>query len=381
MPTPPTLDIASLLTPVSEEQPAGPELRHAPDRNVSRIYFAVRDARKKAIDAERRVRDFASMSEDERKGQPGSPDAPDWEAVRRHAIEALTQSKDLWITAWLIEGLTRSHGFAGLRDGVRLAHQLCVTFWQDIHPRPNKEQDLATRFAQLAGLDGGSNSEGTLIAPITDLPVTAAQTSANFSLADYKDALELERKAPEIRRRRVEQGALTIDMFNQAVAETSVEFFRKLLDDLEGAAQAFVDFNAFLKEKEEIYRADGGQAFVPSSSNIRGALDECLRLCRASKKEEVSLVGGSDSALEFGAEAQALSSFSVETRQEAFQTLLRVSDYFRRAEPHSPVSYALEQVVRWGRMSLPELLSELVSDKSAREEIFRRAGIAEPPEK
>ena len=59
----------------------------------------------------------------------------------------------------------------------------------------------------------------------------------NFSLADYKDAMELERKAPEIRRRRVEQGALTIDMFNQAVAETSVEFFRKLLDDLEGAAR------------------------------------------------------------------------------------------------------------------------------------------------
>ena len=74
----------------------------------------------------------------------------------------------------LIEGSTRSHGFAGLRDGVQLAHQLCVTFWQDIHPQPNKEQDLATRFAQLAGLDGGSNSEGTLIAPIASLPITAA---------------------------------------------------------------------------------------------------------------------------------------------------------------------------------------------------------------
>jgi hypothetical protein len=39
------------------------------------------------------------------------------------------------------------------------------------------------------------------------------------------------------------------------------------------------------------------------------------------------------------------------------------------------VSYALEQVVKWGRMSLPELLSELIADRSVRDETFRRAGI------
>jgi type VI secretion system protein ImpA len=68
----------------------------------------------------------------------------------------------------------------------------------------------------------------------------------------------------------------------------------------------------------------------------------------------------------------------VETRQEAFQTLLGVADYFRRTEPHSPVSYALEQVVRWGRMPLPDLLAELVSDRSTREDIFKRTGIPQP---
>jgi type VI secretion system protein ImpA len=384
MATPPTLDITALLTPVSGDQPAGPELRHASDRNVAKVYFSVRDARKKAIDAERRLRDFASMTDDERRGHPDSPEAADWHAVRRYAIEALTQSKDLWITAWLIEGLTRLHGFAGLRDGVRLAHQLCDGFWQDIHPQATKEQDLATRFAQLAGLDGGSTSEGTLIAPVINLPITAARTVANFSLADYKDAVELERKPPEIRLRRIEQGALTIDMFNQAVAETSVESFRTLVGDVEGASQALVDFNASLREKEEVYKAAGGNAFVPPTSNIREALDECLRLCRASAKDmldesPISPPPGTVVNSKFGNETQQLGGVSVETRQEAFQTLLRVSEYFRRTEPHSPISYALEQAVRWGRMSLPELLSELVSDKSTREEIFRRAGINQEP--
>ena len=383
-----TLDVASLLTPASEAQPSGPELRYSSDKD-KKLYYAVRDARKKAVDAERRERDFASMGDEDKKGQPGPPDPADWESVRRYSVEALTKSKDLWIAAWLIEALTRLHGFAGLREGVLLAHQLCESFWDDIHPQPNKEDGLQTRFAQLAGLDGGSSSEGTLIAPIMNLPITASDSTGHFSLADFKDASELERKDPSIRRRRVEEGAVTLDTFNQAVAETSVEFFLKLLDDLKGAGQAFADFTALLREKEEKYRADGGQPFLPPSSKIREVLDECLRQCRAMTKDILPKLGSQDEGLDSaegsagssnqGADARSLASLSVETRQEAFQTLLRVSDYFRRTEPHSPISYALEQVVRWGNMSLPQLLAELVSDRSTREEIFRRAGIAEEP--
>lgn len=388
-----TLDIASLLTP-AEGQPSGPELRYSSDKD-KKLYYAVRDARKKAVDAERRVYDFASMGDEERKVQPGLPEPADWESVRRYSVEALGKSKDLWIVAWLIEALTRLHGFAGLREGVLLAHQLCESFWDDIHPQPNKEDGLQTRFAQLAGLDGGSSSEGTLIAPIMNLPITASDATGHFSLADFKDASELERKDPSIRRRRVEEGAVTLDAFNQAVAETSVEFFLKLLDDLKGAGQAFADFTALLREKEEKYRADGGQPFLPPSSKIREVLDECLRQCRGMTKDILPKLGSQDEGLDSGAgsvghagssnqgaDTRSLAGLSVETRQEAFQTLLRVSDYFRRTEPHSPISYALEQVVRWGNMSLPQLLAELVSDRSTREEIFKRAGIAEePPEK
>ena len=54
-------------------QPAGPELREAPDRNLAQLYFGVRDARKKAIEAERRIADYSSMTEDERKGYGRAP--------------------------------------------------------------------------------------------------------------------------------------------------------------------------------------------------------------------------------------------------------------------------------------------------------------------
>ena len=156
MATPPVFDIGPLVTPVSDAQPAGPELRSATGKD-GELFYAVRDARRKAADAERRLREFALLTDDEREAEPSAPDQADWDAVCRLALDALTRSKDLWITAWLIEGLIRRHGFAGLRDGFGLAHQLCQGFSKDIHP-----QDLPTRFAQLAGLNG-TESDGTLI--------------------------------------------------------------------------------------------------------------------------------------------------------------------------------------------------------------------------
>ena len=69
----------------------------------------------------------------------------------------------------------------------------------------------------------------------------------------------------------------------------------------------------------------------------------------------------------------------LKSREDAFRTLKKVADYFRRAEPHSVVSYALEQVIEWGRKPLPELLSELISIDDSRRELFKLVGI-KPPE-
>jgi type VI secretion system protein ImpA len=389
MSTPDTLDLTDLLLPVSGDQPAGPELRNAPSRDVAALFFTVRDLRKKAIDAERRLRDFALMSDDERKAQ-GSPDDPDWASVRKAALDALGRSKDLWIAAWLIEAQTRLHGFAGFRDGVRLVHDLCEAFWQDLHPQPGADRNMSTRFAQLAGLDGGGASEGTLIAPLLTIPITGARTVVNFSLADYRDAVELERKPPDIRRRRTDQGAVTIEMFNEAVAATNGDFFRTLRDDVEGASQALTELTNAIRDKEKAHTVGGASGFVPPSSKIREVLDECLRVCRSWTKDAENPVNAVDAAVpapapEFPRNGEVKDTVTglqvggdVESRQEAFQTLLKVADYFRRAEPHSPVSYALEQAVRWGRMSLPDLLSELISDTSVRDEAFKRAGIPQP---
>jgi type VI secretion system protein ImpA len=344
MATSPVIDIPRLLTPVSDEQPAGLDLRSSSEKSETDVLFsAVRDARKRAADAERRVRDFALLSQEDRQNEPRAPEPPDWDGLRRAAIEALGRSKDLWITAWLIEGLTRLHGFAGLRDGIRLAHQLCEQFWQDVHPRGDGDADLRTRFAQLAGLNG-TDSEGTLTAAIMNVPITPQTSIRSLTCADYKDALELDRKDPNVRKRRVEQGAVTMQMLERAIGETPDEYLRNTFDDLQQAAEAYAGFNTFLAQKASKQNDSKKESWLPPWSRVRETLDECLRICRTlagdrihNKEAQVTNgeeVPGTPESSAPGASSPPVSTpavvASIDTRQDALRTLLRVADYFRR---------------------------------------------------
>jgi type VI secretion system protein ImpA len=71
----------------------------------------------------------------------------------------------------------------------------------------------------------------------------------------------------------------------------------------------------------------------------------------------------------------------IRTREQAFQAILRIADFFRRTEPHSPVAYQLERAVRWGRMPLPELLQELIAEDTPRNQTFKLVGISVPEAK
>ena len=43
----------------------------------------------------------------------------------------------------------------------------------------------------------------------------------------------------------------------------------------------------------------------------------------------------------------------IKDRNDAFERLKKIADYFREHEPQSIIPYALEQVAIWGRMSCP----------------------------
>jgi type VI secretion system protein ImpA len=49
-------------------------------------------------------------------------------------------------------------------------------------------------------------------------------------------------------------------------------------------------------------------------------------------------------------------------RSEALRRLAAVAEFFRKTEPHSPISYLVQRAARWGEMPLEEWLREVIKD-------------------
>jgi len=261
MPSPEVLDFAKLLTPIPGDQPAGVDLRTDP--SPASDYFAIKDARSAARAAERQM----VLAEDEANNTPA-----DWRPVQERAIKALaTKSKDLEITAYLIEALVRRNGFAGLRDGFRLARELIERFWDGLYPLP-AEDGLETRVAPLTGLNG-DGAEGTLIIPIARVPITESANVGRLGSVHYQQAAALSKITDtKVREKKIAQGAISLDVFLKGVSESPPAFYSNLVQDLQQCQEEFAKLSAALDQK------CGGDA--PPASGIRTALGSCLEIVK-----------------------------------------------------------------------------------------------------
>ena len=376
MATEAVIDIDSLLQPFTGDNPAGADIRE--DYSPTSVYYQIKDARANARTAERQI-----LASDDPEAIQSM--VPEWKTVLELAPKILAENgKDLEIVAWYIEGLTRAYGFAGLRDGFKLARGLADNFWEQIYPLPD-EDGLETRVAPMTGLNG-EDGPGTLIVPITQIPLTEGYSAAPFAAWEYEQAYEVEAITdPDKKQARIDAGAVPMKSIMQAVSESPPSFFKNLIDDVEAASEAFSELSKALDEK------CGHDS--PPVSNIRNSLKRVREIIGFMTKDmilddeengteaadDTSESGGGSTPAKNG-KSVSIDGATINTRDEAFRALLKVSEYFRKTEPHSPVSYNLEQAVRWGRMSLPELLGELIPDERAREEYFKLAGIRQAEE-
>jgi len=363
MASPDVLEFATLLEPIPGDNPTGEDLRA--DSSPSSLYYQIKDARSAARAAER-------QAQAPKEGE--DPARADWRPVLRHSQKALTErTKDLEVVAFVTEALVRLKGYAGLRDGFRLARELIERFWDGLYPMPD-EDGLQTRLAPLTSLNG-EDAEGTLIAPIGQVPITQG-SEGHYASYHYQLALALSQVADEdARQKRIEAGAVSLAQLEKSVAETPAQFFIDLVDDLTKCEEEYNALDQVLQEK------CGPQA--PPTSNIRAALASCRDVVMALARHKLPSSGEALPA-EDGQPATGETSGGgpgvgpLRTRDDALNLLLKVADFFHRTEPHTPVSFALEQAVRWGRMSLPDLLTDLIEDPGARQALFHRVGIKAP---
>jgi type VI secretion system protein ImpA len=358
-------DLEALLAPIPGDATQGIDIRE--DFSATSSYNRLRDARSEARDAER--------------GQDaGGDDARDptaqWRSVRELALKTLTETtKDLEVAAWLTEALVRSHGFAGLAAGAQLMAGLVEQYWDGLFPLPD-DYGMETRVAPVTGLNG-RDGNGSLIQPLYKLTLFSRLDGSPVAYYQYQQSEQLSTLDAERRQQRIEAGAVPLEELEREARAAGGRVFVALLADARAAHDAWQAMATLIDERAG---ADG-----PSTTAVRdllsGIITVATRYAPAEAGDGDGALAGEAAAGEVagtGAGVVGMSATAGRSREDALRALTEIANFFRRTEPHSPLSYTLDEAVRRGRMSWPELLAEVVADTDTRNRILTTLGIHPP---
>ena len=245
-----------LLDPISADQPAGVDLRWTPE------WDRIKEARR------------ADDGLDPGKWAKKESKAADWRLVRELTLPMLRErSKDLQLGMWLMEANLKLHGFAGLREGLRLTRELMARYW-DKGLYPPMEEGPEDRAGPLQWLND------KLVDSITAIPITVrADGGQDYSVIDLQEARGvgaestwktadgiIDEKKKRVYDTAIAEGRVSMEMFNNAISETKradYEQFHTLF------AQTYDEFTALESVVEEKF----GDA-APNLAACRSALRE-----------------------------------------------------------------------------------------------------------
>jgi len=322
----------------------------------------MKDARFAASDAERNIeRGFAEES-DAQSAEEASRKS--WELIAGRGPELIAKTaKDLEVASWLTEALLRRHQLAGLRDGLKLLDGLIERYWDGVYPLPD-EDGLETRLIPIVGLTGGE-AEGRLIAALRRVRLTDGGDSP-FLFWQYERAMAGNAA-----------GDATLEAIAAALDRSPDTFVQSLAEDARGCIAAADQLAANLKA----HCADE----APSFSRLQGALSQIFDAVKRRAPSTIEPASAEPAEpIEDLAPAAHPAGRPRENgeldREGAFRQLEELARFFRRTEPHSPTAYAIENLVRRGRMSFLDLVQELIDDGDLRKSYFVNAGIQPPPE-
>jgi len=360
MATPETVEIATLLAPISAELPAGPWLRDDP------VYDELKNA----------ARGGGRSQFEAAEAEP-----PDWRGLMRLASTTLaTRSKDLQIAAWLTEALTRMNGFPGLRDGFRVLRELQQTFWDTLHPQI-EDGDTEFRAGLLSYLNESSavSARESLGTAIEAIPLTIRLSEGGpYGYADRRDSREVENlklQDPAKHQAAVDAGRLPGEQWDRAVAAGNRAFYEPLYADANEALEECDRLQATIVERF------GSNA--PSLLNVRKSIEDSRdllwRILGEKRRLEPDLeeLAAGEPAEGPSAAGQASGPLPLEPRDraDAVRRLAAVASFFKRTEPHSPVAYLVQKAMRWAEMPLEAWLQEVLADENAMARVREMLGI------
>ncbi|HEY6403353.1 MAG TPA: type VI secretion system protein TssA [Blastocatellia bacterium] len=372
----PVIDIDSLINPISVDNPAGAELRYTP------------------VDAKRGISWHDEIREAARENLfEQTPKYADWPKVIDLTTRALTTlSKDWQIAAWLVEALVKHDRFdrlVGLRDGAKLMRGLMEQYWDVLYPSIDTEDTDGPFVGRVNLISALSDS---LSIAVKKIPLTNNQLGLSYSYLQWHESRKFDvpddpnehtERTAELIESANGEGKITSRDWRNAEVSTPHGYF---LDRLEMIRECRAELKLFDDAMDDKFqRMDGGRLRreSPGVKTLSQALDEIHDLVAGieEKKRPPSVSGGSGADSGNGAgmrQGFVMTEGAVSSRQEALRRLEEVANYFRVAEPHSPVAFLVQRAVKWGNMDLDGWLDDVIKDPAVLGQLRETLGLQTP---
>lgn len=371
----------SLLEPISKESVCGSSVRY------NSVYFEIRLAREEDDPT-------LPMRQWERPLK-----VADWGMIESKCIKVLQEnSKDLQIACWLLEAWVRQESFTGLHRGLLLIDELLKTFWEDIHPKIERDSltneiiDFNARSAPLEWLNHSISFTlrvHTSLANFEELKLkqltlndwdrlTANEVAQNYELNKSFDQKYSNIKpiSPE-----VDKVLTRVDLCNFAKLNLvrTIKINQKFLfeskyilknitdflqNKLKSECPSFSKLQTTLDKIEKTFNQILNENYF-NEKNIQNVNTSILKNDKHFSNQFVEnampeLITSKLFAHEELTLKSALQIHDWGSRENSYLILESIANYLINIEPHSLTPYLIRKAVNWGRMPLLDLLVEIM---------------------
>ncbi|RDU95851.1 type VI secretion system protein TssA [Trinickia dinghuensis] len=341
------VDLERLLSPLAEGDGVGVSLRTDP------VWLKIRDAQR----------------EDDPSLPMGEWERPlikaDWQAVASLSAEALRlRSKDFQLAVWVCEAWTRLYRLEGMMAGLQLLIALVDRFWDRAYPQLDGD-DMEARAAPFHWISRKLESVLKLHVPLIGLPVEPGFINLDDWQRVVAASLQEDEDAPATH--------LPREMLDREAAQGSN---LALLRQLERTAGTVLSAIEELARRLDERLGDDAPSFTRTKATL-GELQRAARALRGSnalddepvavpiEPADIRMTEHDSPQLEVDMQPRALpvTLDHIVDRAHAYRLLEDIARYLAEQEPHSPTPYLLARAVSWGRMPLPDLMRDIVSQE------------------
>jgi len=320
-------ELESLLAPLSDEQPCGPDLEY--------------DAAFIALEAESRGKPEQQFGDTVIPAQE-----PNWRELHGMALDLLQRTRDLRVAVQLLRAETRLNGTTGFSHGIRLVHGLLSQQWPHVHPQ----------------LDASDNDDPTMrmnaLAPLADAATVLTDLrAARLGTDRYLSARAVELALGKAEPHGDESVPGEAQLADAAAAQAAAE--GDPLAQLRAAHEAVRAIEQLLDERV----GSGAAPDLKPLRRITQSLNAFAQLAQghaAAGESQPSEGATGDAAPKHGGAGVRMD--SIRTRDDAIRALERVCEWIDRHEPTNPAPLLIRRAQRLMGKSFIDIIRDIAPE-------------------